>query len=323
MPHPLAHSAHSAHSAHLPPSIRIAYPEDAARLSELCGTCICVLLRAGCGPCKAFWPTWCEFCESLRSDVVPLHCECSTISDRAATVLDDSDNASEHTTFPAVLVCQQGRVTTLGVDSTSALKQVRAAARAVLGQNGQQLGDDEEDEEDDGADTEEEDPEGEGPEENADDMSGAGYDEPTPLETLPMEELGGMGDMTDDDEDDRHDDDRVAATHHVPPSEAIALAKAATESNRVAILYYAPWCGHCTHFKPTWAQVVAQGKPHTWLAIDCDTSEGNEVAQAQGIEGFPTIMVHHKFVEPYRGERTADALVAFVGRKNPRPALLR
>ena len=54
----------------------------------------------------------------------------------------------------------------------------------------------------------------------------------------------------------------------------------------VITMFYAPWCGHCTHFKPTFH---ALAKEHTipFALVNCD--ELPEAKSEFGIRGFPTI----------------------------------
>lgn len=85
------------------------------------------------------------------------------------------------------------------------------------------------------------------------------------------------------------------------------------------VLYYAPWCPHCTGFREEWqklgdSQEVNGVKIHV-EQINCD--ENAEVAEKEKIEGFPTVKLHSsKGVQEYYGERTADAVVLWLKKNN-------
>jgi hypothetical protein len=60
-------------------------------------------------------------------------------------------------------------------------------------------------------------------------------------------------------------------------------------------------------------------------SVDCTDAEGGRICQDQNIHAFPTVRVYRRHDshshEDYHGERTAQALVAFVeARPAPAPA---
>lgn len=85
------------------------------------------------------------------------------------------------------------------------------------------------------------------------------------------------------------------------------------------VLYYAPWCPHCTGFREEWqklgdSQEINGVKIHV-EQIDCQ--ENGEVAEKENIEGFPTVKLHSSNgVKEYMGERTADAVVLWLQKNN-------
>ena len=56
--------------------------------------------------------------------------------------------------------------------------------------------------------------------------------------------------------------------------------------DQVITMFYAPWCVHCTHFKPTFAELT---KDHaiSFAMVNCD--ELTDAKSEFGIRGFPTI----------------------------------
>ena len=76
------------------------------------------------------------------------------------------------------------------------------------------------------------------------------------------------------------------------------------------VMYYAPWCGHCKTAKPEWIKLeqalngkVINGTEIAISKIDCD--ENPQVAQKEGIDGFPTFKfeMNGKYYD-YNGGRT-------------------
>jgi len=56
--------------------------------------------------------------------------------------------------------------------------------------------------------------------------------------------------------------------------------------DQVITMFYAPWCGHCTHFKPTFAD-LAKEHSISFAMVNCD--ELPDAKSEFGIRGFPTI----------------------------------
>jgi protein disulfide-isomerase A1 len=79
---------------------------------------------------------------------------------------------------------------------------------------------------------------------------------------------------------------------------------------------YAPWCGHCKSLAPTYEKVGAAFKGDKNVVIAKFDGTANDLPPSAGLEvkGFPTIalITPEGKVIPYTGERSEEAMVAFV-----------
>ena len=102
--------------------------------------------------------------------------------------------------------------------------------------------------------------------------------------------------------------------------------------SKTIILYYADWCGHCNHLKPTYQQLInMSGKLGvTVAAVNSDNSDGlldriNKMGQnaEYEVKGFPTILSYHngKYFSSYAPDdneegrkkfRTLEDLIEYV-----------
>jgi len=95
-----------------------------------------------------------------------------------------------------------------------------------------------------------------------------------------------------------------------------ALEAAAAAEGAAAILeFYAPWCGYCQRFAPTFAQLartLAADQP-TFTAAKYDASVHDVAAKRYGIRAFPTLVVlKGGRVYDYQGPKEVGAMVAFM-----------
>lgn len=93
---------------------------------------------------------------------------------------------------------------------------------------------------------------------------------------------------------------------------------------KVLVMFYAPWCGHCTSMKPDYALAAKDMKaflPGAYLAA-VDATKSAALAKRFKLEGFPTIKFFQQgeFQFDYAEPRTKDAIVNFMrDPKKPAP----
>jgi protein disulfide-isomerase A1 len=88
------------------------------------------------------------------------------------------------------------------------------------------------------------------------------------------------------------------------------------ESNLVLVKFYAPWCGHCYNFAPTFIKLADEIKNRNIPAIlgevDCTTQI--KTCSSNNIQYYPTVKLfkNGKFEAEFRGSRTVENLIDFV-----------
>jgi protein disulfide-isomerase-like protein len=76
-----------------------------------------------------------------------------------------------------------------------------------------------------------------------------------------------------------------------------------------AVLFYAPWCGHCKSILPVWDN-LSKRYPHM-VKVNCD--EQPDVAKEHSIKGFPTIKLFiNDQVYEYQGDRSLEDIEKFI-----------
>ncbi len=86
---------------------------------------------------------------------------------------------------------------------------------------------------------------------------------------------------------------------------------------KTIILYYADWCGHCKHLKPTYQQLIDMSDKLgvTVAAVNSDKSDGLlQRIQSMGknseyeVQGFPTIVSYYngKYFSSYAPDDTEE-----------------
>ncbi|KAJ1495178.1 thioredoxin-like protein [Baffinella frigidus] len=82
------------------------------------------------------------------------------------------------------------------------------------------------------------------------------------------------------------------------------------EGDTWVVFFYAPWCGHCTAAAPSFQQAALQAPVHF---ARLDAAAYSDVAQAEGVTGYPTIRLYDKgeVVANFGGERTVVDFLDF------------
>lgn len=80
------------------------------------------------------------------------------------------------------------------------------------------------------------------------------------------------------------------------------------------VMFYAPWCSHCTEMKSAYVEAGQKiGDRALVAAVDCTLQPS--VCQAQDIKGYPTVRLFKSSTEAgddYMGDRSAADMIKFV-----------
>ena len=92
------------------------------------------------------------------------------------------------------------------------------------------------------------------------------------------------------------------------------------EKKPMLVMFYAPWCGHCTRMKPEFASAATQLKGKAVLAgMNVDNQNGYQVRADFNITGFPTVLYFEKGEKlyDYWGERTEAGILNWMSDPQP------
>ena len=85
---------------------------------------------------------------------------------------------------------------------------------------------------------------------------------------------------------------------------------------KVITLYYVKWCPHCKTVLPEWDKLEKDNELKNKVIvkkINCETKEGEKIAEEKEIEGFPTILVNNNNKEiSYEGGRSYGEMKEFI-----------
>ncbi|CAF1469685.1 unnamed protein product [Adineta ricciae] len=86
------------------------------------------------------------------------------------------------------------------------------------------------------------------------------------------------------------------------------------QTKNVLVFFYAPWCGHCTKFKPTYAALAQRYASQSNLIVAQIDATANDIPKGFEVAGFPTIYLVPMNNQPvkYEGNRDLDDLVKFI-----------
>lgn len=86
------------------------------------------------------------------------------------------------------------------------------------------------------------------------------------------------------------------------------------ENSHAIIMFYAPWCPHCTNFIPEFnrtANLLNNSGTNSFVgAMDCTLPENESVTRDIGIRGYPTLKVfkNGRYYQDYEGPRNGDSI---------------
>lgn len=90
-----------------------------------------------------------------------------------------------------------------------------------------------------------------------------------------------------------------------------------TNYDKKVVLFYAPWCGYCKAFEPTYKEVAEKLNGNQVLyTMDCTDEKCKKMSNQYGIRGFPTVLyIKDKYSKPiqYDGNRTKEDLLQWIG----------
>eukprot|EP00744_Colponema_vietnamica_P025182 GILI01036936.1.p1 GENE.GILI01036936.1~~GILI01036936.1.p1 ORF type:complete len:126 (+),score=16.41 GILI01036936.1:62-439(+) len=85
-------------------------------------------------------------------------------------------------------------------------------------------------------------------------------------------------------------------------------------SKNVFVKFFAPWCGHCIHFAPTWEKFSNEVGGDVVIA-ELDATKYRSIAKQYGVKGYPTLKFFPKGNKAglsFNQKREMDILKAYV-----------
>ncbi|KAL4218401.1 Thioredoxin domain-containing protein 5 [Mactra antiquata] len=92
--------------------------------------------------------------------------------------------------------------------------------------------------------------------------------------------------------------------------------KDAVTKERLFVMFFAPWCGHCKRLAPTWDDLAKEfnidGREVTIGKVDC--TQQSALCADHGVRGYPTVKFFNKNKEgdKYAGARSLDSFKAYI-----------
>lgn len=116
-------------------------------------------------------------------------------------------------------------------------------------------------------------------------------------------------------------------SHHAEPEHSFvitftnesSLNEAIISHSFLAVLFYAPWCGHCRRLSPHWTDAsvaLRSSNPGIILGKADMTKPGNANLRIRfGIRGFPALKIfkaHSELPYEFRGAQDVDGIVNYL-----------
>jgi len=102
--------------------------------------------------------------------------------------------------------------------------------------------------------------------------------------------------------------------HHLTDETFDAFVK----DKEVLVMFYAPWCGHCSSMKPAYMETAKKLKDDNFPGVlaAVEATKERTIAQREGTKGYPTLKYYSngKFVESFEEMRTVENMVSFMNR---------
>lgn len=87
-------------------------------------------------------------------------------------------------------------------------------------------------------------------------------------------------------------------------------------NERHFVMFYAPWCGHCTRLKPTWTELAEHFKGTKVHINRVDCTKEAALCREHGVRGYPTLkLLEGSKVYEYRGPRSLQTLAEWIEAK--------
>ena len=104
-------------------------------------------------------------------------------------------------------------------------------------------------------------------------------------------------------------DDSIVVIHEVTDSSAPTIYKSPT-----VLLVYAPWCFHCTQFKPKFAELAQKSKSLSSVSFaQLDATMWPLTAGQFSIQGYPTIFfIQNGKISTYEGTRSFSLIQSWI-----------
>ena len=77
------------------------------------------------------------------------------------------------------------------------------------------------------------------------------------------------------------------------------------------LIFFAPWCGHCTNSKPEFEDAVARGNGKV-VMIDATNDDNKDLVKKYSVSAFPTIVKGDN--TKFSGSRNAEEILDFVNK---------